>query len=283
MSIRHTLTCITIVVLALTFSTSMTMAATETFHETYTVEAGTPLTLDNRNGSITINVWEKDTVDVIAKKKTNLGGKLSNVEIQVNIDDTMSIETVYLVKNPRVSVEYAITVPASMPIEQAESSNGAITLEGTTGDVAVRTSNGSIKVRKHAGNVSAHTSNGSIDMKQLTGVVKADTSNGNIDITGASGIEEAETSNGNISVEVAELHADEVTLKTSNGKIKMFLLSELNADLEMRTSNGKISIHDIEIVTRESSKTQFKGRLGNGGKTLTAKTSNGSIEVRALK
>lgn len=283
MSIRHALTCITTVALALLFSASPALAATETFHEAYTVEDGTPLTVDNRNGSVTINVWEKETVDVVAKKKTNRGGKLSNVEIQVNIGDAMSIETVYLVKDPRVSVEFSITVPASMSIQQVESSNGAITLEGTTGDVGVRTSNGSIEVRQHAGNVSAQTSNGSIDMKQLTGVVKANTSNGGIDITGAGGIEEAETSNGTISVEVAELHADEVTLKTSNGKIKMFLSPELNADLEMRTSNGKITIHDVEIVTQEVSKTQFKGRIGSGGKTLTAKTSNGSIGVYTLK
>ncbi len=51
----------------------------------------------------------------------------------------------------------------------------------------------------------------------------------------------------------------------------------------METSNGKISIHDVEIVTREISKTEFKGRIGSGGKTLTVKTSNGSIEVYELK
>ena len=55
MSIRHALTCITTVVLALILSASMAMAATETFHETYTVAAGTPLIVDNRNGSITID------------------------------------------------------------------------------------------------------------------------------------------------------------------------------------------------------------------------------------
>ena len=46
------------------------LAATETFHETYDVTSGTPLTVSNRNGGITVRVWENETVDVIAAEIT---------------------------------------------------------------------------------------------------------------------------------------------------------------------------------------------------------------------
>lgn len=262
---------------------SPVMADTETFHETYSVGAGTPLIVENRNGSVTISVWDKDIVDVVAVKKTHLGGKLSDVEIQVEAGDTLRIETVYLVKNPRVSVNYTITVPASMPIELARSSNGALELTGTAGDVEARTSNGSIKVTQHAGLVDAKTSNGKITLRRIAGAVTADTSNGSVEIVDVAGIQNVETSNGSISAEIVGLTADNARLKTSNGSIKVWLATDMNADLEMKTSNGKITLHDIEVMVSEISKTQLEGRLGTGGPRLEVKTSNGSIEIHALK
>ncbi len=283
MSIRHVFTGILVLVLTLTVSPLIAMAATETFHETYAVKSGTPVTVTNRNGAIAIAVWDKDTVDVVAVKKTHLGGSLNDVEIRVNTGETLSIETVYLVNNPRVSIEYTISVPASIPITLAESSNGAITLKGTSGDVDVHTSNGAIKIQQHTGNVSARTSNGAIDIQRISGVVKAHTSNGSISIVGTSGIEKAETSNGSIKAEIVDIVTDELALKTSNGSVKVFLSPSLNADLDVKTSNGKITIHDIEILTTSVSKTAFKGRIGNGGNLLTIKTSNGSIDVYQLQ
>ena len=283
MRIRHLVTGIVIFVFALILSASTALAVTETFHETYTAQAGTPLTVNNRNGSITMTVGQNETVDIVAVKKTHLGGRLSDVEIRVNMGETFSIETVYLVNNPRVSVEYTISVPSSMPIIRLESSNGAIMLNDTTGETVVQTSNGAIKVNQHTGAVDAKTSNGAIEMQHISGMVSARTSNGSITIVETAGIEEAETSNGSISAEVADILADRLTLKTSNGRIRVWLSANLNADLNMKTSNGAITIHDLEIMTTRVSKTEFEGRIGSGGKPLTAKTSNGSIEVYELK
>jgi DUF4097 and DUF4098 domain-containing protein YvlB len=272
-----------VIVLILILSASTAMAATETFHETYEVGPETPLTVSNKNGGITINVWDNDFVDVTAEKKTHLGGSLDDVEIHVTTGDTLTIETVYLVKFPRVSVNYTILVPASVIVEEVQTSNGAIRLQGCQGDVAAQTSNGAINIQQHTGDVSAKTSNGSIDVQQITGYVKAKTSNGGISIANVAGIVEAETSNGSISAEVTDIQADEVTLKTSNGRVKVFLAPDLNAELEMKTSNGKITIQDVEIITTEISKTRFEGRIGDGGKKLNVKTSNGSIDVYGLK
>ena len=269
--------------LGITVLAPVALAATETFHETYNVKPETRLTVSNKNGGITIRAWENETVDVVAEKKTNLGGKLEDVEIAVTVGERMTIETVHLVKNPRVSVSYTISVPSSMIIEQVQSSNGAMTLQGANGDVIAKTSNGAIKIVEHTGNVSVETSNGGIELQQINGSVKAETSNGAIKITGVTGITGVKTSNGSIHAEIMEIAEESLELKTSNGSIKIFLASDLNADVEMNTSNGKISIQDIEIVTTEISKTSFEGRIGDGGKKLEVKTSNGTIEVYGLR
>lgn len=275
--------CVAVTMLFLLFfGMSTVYADTETFHETYEVSSGTPLTVLNKNGAIRISVWDKDSVDVVAEKKTQLGGNLNNVKIEVTVGETMTIETVYLVKNPRVSVKYTISVPAQVVVESVKSSNGAITLNEVSGDVTAETSNGVIEITGNKGNVNAKTSNGAIELNRIDGYVEARTSNGTIRIAGVSGLVAAETSNGSISTEVPDIQND-THIKTSNGPIKVYLPAELDANLELKTSNGKIGLHEIEILTSEVSETSLKGRIGDGGSLLYIKTSNGSIDVYRLE
>ena len=44
--------------------------AQEEFRETYKLKSGSPLSVENTNGSISVTVWDKDYVDVYAVKKT---------------------------------------------------------------------------------------------------------------------------------------------------------------------------------------------------------------------
>jgi DUF4097 and DUF4098 domain-containing protein YvlB len=257
-------------------------AVTEMFHETYEVTSGTPLQVRNINGGIRISTWDKDYVDVAAEKKELIGGNVKNVKIEVTVGDSMLIETVHLVKNPRVSVNYTISVPAAIVVESVKSSNGAITLRDVHGDVMAETSNGAIDITGNTGKVKAKTSNGAIELSRIEGYVEAKTSNGAIKITGVSGVVSAETSNGSISAEIPDIQND-VRIKTSNGSIKAYLSPELDVNLEVKTSNGKIGLHDIEILTREVSKTSLKGRLGDGGLLLNIKSSNGSIDIYGLQ
>jgi DUF4097 and DUF4098 domain-containing protein YvlB len=257
-------------------------AASENFQETYEVKPGTTLEVQNKNGSVEIARWDKPQVEVWAEKKADfLGGKLDKVKIEVTAGDVMSIKTVYLEENPRVSVTYIISVPKDVSVKSVESSNGAITLKGTQGDVTVETSNGRIEVEGVNGNVKAKTSNGKIEITSVQGSVEARTNNGEIAITKVTEIRSAETSNGRIRAEIQEMR-DDVELKTSNGAIELYLSPKLNIEIEMKTSNGKISTQGVNITSSESSDTKLNGKIGSGGKQLSVKTSNGSITVYKL-
>lgn len=290
----------TLVVGLMLLVTMPALALVETFHQTYEVKPGVSLKVYNKNGSIDITAWDKSTVDVTAEKQSQMGGNVQDVQIEVTNAETFTIKTVYLTQNPRVSVKYTISVPGHMLVEHVESSNGTITVKGTAGDLTADTSNGALSLANLKGAATAKTSNGGITMEDIDGVVKADTSNGVIRLTRITGAVEAETSNGKIEVaEVAELVSlktsngsikaeipvmtQDAQIKTSNGAITLYLSPELQANLDLDTSNAKITISGIEIVTTEISKTSFKGRLGDGGKTLTVKTSNGAIDVFGLK
>jgi DUF4097 and DUF4098 domain-containing protein YvlB len=241
------------------------------------------LALQNKNGGVTMRGWEKSYIEVSAEKKSRWGGNVDHVEIKITRGDgTLTIETIYRVKNPRVSVTYDISVPEHVSVSAVDSSNGAITLEDLQGDIVAETSNGRIEIEDIHGAIKAKTSNGRIEIHQVSGDVEAKTSNGSIEITEVSGIVAAQTSNGRIQVEISEMQED-AQIKTSNGAIELYVSPDVHANIEMKTSNGKITIQEIEIITSELSRTELKGKLGNGGKQLYVKTSNGNIDVYKLQ
>jgi len=241
---------------------------TEEFQDTRQVAVGTKIKVFNTNGSIDISKWDKDSVEVFAVKKTRCdSSELDKVEIQVTMDPVnggMTIKTVYIKKNARVTVNYEIKLPANVTVDSVDNTNGTILLDGVKGDAVV------------------NTSNGQIDIENVDGWVSATTSNGAINITGTTGVLEAETSNGSIKVEIPNMRNEDVNIETTNGSIKAYISSNLNVNIEMRTSNGTISIHDIQIVVTESSSTLLKGTIGTGGPTIFIKTSNGNVDVYKL-
>lgn len=290
-----------ICVLCLSFGMVLPAGAnTEVFEQHYDVEPGTRLELKNRNGEVRISQWDESRVRVYAKKKAQPGGNLKKVDIIVETGDTLRIETVYLVNNPRVTVNYEIHVPAGTIVAAVENSNGLIRLENIEGGSSVKTSNGKIVIRNAAGNILAETSNGEIDIQDVTGDVTAETSNGSISISSVTGIASGKTSNGKIKVEkvgglrdlttssgyieaeIPAIFTEDLLLKNSNGAIKVKLPSGLNAELELKTSNGNINLHEIEVLTSKVSKNSLKGRIGAGGALLKMKTSNGAIDLYPL-
>jgi len=264
------------------FIVSLVSADTETFDETYEVSSGTRFEIRNRNGRVNIKGWDRSQIKVHATKKTHWGGKLENVEIQVSQGADFKIETIQLVKKPRVSVSYDIRVPVNVVVKIVRTSNGKIELQGTHGDTEVETSNGKIEVKDAVGDIDAHTSNGGIEIEDVKGFVSAHTSNGSIEVEGTSGVEELETSNGSIDAEVRAIGGNGLRVRSSNGAIELELAAGLNANLNARTSNGKIKLDDVEVVVKEISKNALRGRIGKGGKKISCRTSNGRILLKKL-
>ena len=242
-------------------------AITEEFRETYDAENGTKLNVSNKNGGISISNWENSYVEVFAIKKTFLNeDELKKIEIVINQENKeFNIKTEYLTKNTKVSVSYEIKVPLNILVNDILTSNGSISLQGTTGNSILKTSNGKIFVRN------------------VDGIINAKTSNGKISILETKGIIQARTSNGKIEVELQDLIDQDIDISTSNGAIKIYLSPEIDAELEIKTTNGKISLNDLKLVVSKMSSTHVKGELGKGGNRINIRTSNGSINIYSKK
>ena len=255
-----------VLTLALLCSSACTVGAetTEEFHKTLSPAAGTPLTVENTNGSITITAWDREDVDILAVKKTREGrDELDKVEIDISENGKLRIETEYLERNAKVSVNYTIKVPFTIPVELVSTTNGSLELEGTSGDTVAKTTNGSITVRDAGGSI------------------ESTTTNGNISVTDVSSIRRVTTTNGKIEVSFDKLVSD-TEFTTTNGSVDVRFPAGMNADLELQTTNGSIRANGIKMLVDEISKRHLSGKLGSGGPKINVKTTNGSISLEEL-
>lgn len=107
------------------------LEATEEFNRTVTVEPGSEVVVINRNGGVTVDVREGETVTVSAVKRSAYGQtELDKVQIVVTEGDPLRIETVHTAQDPQVNVDCTIHLPPATVLLRAESSNGPIDLAG---------------------------------------------------------------------------------------------------------------------------------------------------------
>ncbi|HJU53045.1 MAG TPA: DUF4097 family beta strand repeat-containing protein [Pyrinomonadaceae bacterium] len=137
------------------------------------------------------------------------------------------------------------------------------------------------KVRVPRGvNFSGRTVNGNIETGALGSDVDARTVNGSISIS-AAGVASAKTVNGSISARLGRADwSGELDFKTVNGGITLDLPSDTNTEVTAETLNGDISTDFPMTILGRISRKHLNGTIGNGGRELSLKSVNGSIQLR---
>lgn len=254
---------------------------TEQFDRTVAVEPESGIVVINHNGNVAVNVREGEDVGITAVKRSVYGrGELEKVRIEVTEGDPLRVETVHTTFDPRVSVDYTISLPPTVVLQRIESSNGGIELSGVRlEETELLTSNGRVIVDgAPGGDLAATSSNGRIEIRGAEGYVTATTSNAGITVEDCGGIAGLATSNGEVTAELSAVRGD-VTVSSSNAGITLRFAEDLDARVVATTSNGGITVHDLMLRLEESTGTSVSGTLGNGGPTVTVKTSNAGIDL----
>ncbi len=144
-------------------------------------------------------------------------------------------------------VSFDLRVPAALAL-QLTTSNGAVAVSGVTGALDVHTSNGSITADGATGQLSLRTSNGAIRARDLhTAVVDATTSNGSV----------------TVSFLTTPTH---VAVNTSNGAVRV-------------TVPGGSGPYRVDVTTDNGSRTVDVPTDPNATRTISVRTSNGSVHV----
>jgi hypothetical protein len=226
-------------------------SATKEITTTYPLKAGGSFDLSNVNGTVRIEVWDKDVVEVRAVKSTqDKESALDQVSIDVDAKpDALSVSTRYPGEGGvEVAVDYTIHVPRSAHLNHLSTVNGTLRVTESEGIGDLHTVNGNIEIYGGSGNVHAHTTNGNVYMEWKRAA----------DANGA----------------VAE---------TTNGSVLLAIPANTRANLEARCRNGSFSTELPFIMQGDEQPRVLRGRLGSGGVPIHLGTVNGAIRVVELK
>lgn len=234
------------------FASAECRAVTKEVTTTYPLKSDGSFDLKNVNGTVHIEAWDKDVVEVRAVKSTqDKESALDQVSIEVDAKpDSLSISTRYPEDSGvEVAVDYTIHVP------------------------------------RHAHLNHLSTINGTLSVMQAEELGDLHTVNGNIEIYGGSGNVHAHTTNGNVYMEWKRAAAAQgAVAETTNGSVLLAIPANTRASLEARCRNGSFSSDLPFRMMGEDEPRVLHGRLGRGtGVPIHLGTVNGAIRVVELK
>ncbi len=229
-------------------------AFTEEFHQTYALTPDGSVELDNINGAVHISTWNQNEVKVDAVKYADAKERLDDARIEIDSSkEHLSIRTKYRdhdltfnwgSHNNPASVEYTLTVPRTVRLDEIKLINGALDVTGVTGEVHASCINGRLEAHNLAGRAELSTINGHLDAR------------------------------------FDQLSGSPVELNSVNGSVELTIPSDSKAEIEASTVSGGIDndfglrVNHHRVVGHD-----LRGELGTGGTRIKLENVNGRIEI----
>lgn len=218
--------------------------------ETFALDAGGRVSLENINGDVEIEAWDRAEVEIRYTKRGKTEESLERVEVKIDATDShVSIETDY--KKGRnydaASVDFVLSVPRGARLDDIDLVNGSLRVTGVEGSVKADLVNGKAVLRELGGDVEVSTVNGPID------------------------------------AELTRLEASQdVTLESVNGRLEVSLPAGVQADVEAETVHGAIeNDFGLEVKRDGFVGRSLRGSIGGGGPRVRLDNVNGSITIRS--
>jgi len=198
----------------------------------------TSIRLESGNGGLRVDASAKTSTVSVHRKVNYRGSKPGGTSFSVS-GGVLTLSGC----GQHCGVDYVVKVPAGLPVS-GSTSNGGVTLNDV-GAVDVHTSNGSISVNGTTGPVKLRTSNGSVTVKDARGGgIDTTTSNGGVTIQATAPQDiTAHTSNGSLKV-TAPSAGYRVSAKTTHGSRKVAFTDDPSGRyrLDLSTSNGNLTL-----------------------------------------
>ncbi len=225
------------------------------------IAAGETFNVTNSSGRTTIRVGGGNTVHVVATRRFWVPGQPPDVNLTPAASSvSLEMPTNRTTFGQNATVDYAIEVPAGVQVN-AQSSSGALDIDGIQGAVQAETSSGALTLNNIGGEVRAKTSSGRIRGTQLRHVRDVQTSSGSVTLEG--------------------VFADAAQVRTSSGEVEVRLGSGSAVAVDISTRSGDINLRGVTLGNQSKERNALKGTFGSpqGGATLAIQTSSGDIRL----
>lgn len=272
----------------------------EGIEQIYEVERDGTLTLEAEVGSVRVDSWTNDEVEIRIEKRVKgrredrARNAFNEIEVVLSQQDNeVRIQVVdngsdYFFRN-RVTVKMTLRVPESCALDLS-TVDGKIEIDNMKGPVTVRAVDGDIEIRKAEGRIDAGTTDGNIEIEEITGSVTARAVDGDIEINATHGHVTASTTDGDIEIRRTR---GTVTANTVDGDIDIRHVTEevsatsTDGDIEIRDAKSAVNANTVDgnIETNTTEGEVDAGALeGNihlfdARGSVKAQAARGSIEV----
>jgi Toastrack DUF4097 len=239
-----------LLLLTLGFLTATSAAALEQkeFSSNYPLRPGGTLSVENVQGKIEVEGWDRPEVEMSVTKST-AGTQEDLDEVRVVVESSagaLALHTLYPQDSGEpVKVDYHLRVPRQLLVDRLRTVYGDIAVHGVEGENMLRTLNGSIEVGGTSGRLLARAVNGAILASPRS---LPDSGNG-------------------------------VMLETLSGDVVIALPPHANADLHLSTVAGKILGSYVFQASNIPGDSTREARVGRGGATIKVRTVKGNIRV----
>jgi hypothetical protein len=222
----------------------------ETTTNVYEFQEGGDLILENMDGDIFIEGWDRDEVELVLEKFFNpRSGRLGiygrrDFVPEVDVEETEGLLRIRTRSREMEmgSVNFIMKVPHSINLRRIISREGYISVSGIYGKSVLEVIKGDVAVENYSGSLSVFVEEGSIE------------------------------------AELLDLRdSDDINLSAGRGDITIRLLEEVKAFVEASVSGGEI-VSDFEYEKQEPfDRAAFQ--IGEGGPGIRLSTLDGSVFI----
>ena len=254
--------------------------------------------ISNTSGSITVNGWSRDQVEVTGELGRNVeelilerDGDRVTVKVKVPRKSGRGIESDLHIQVPAGSSINVATVSSDIDVlevrgeQKLESVSGDIDTETDGADISATVVSGDIEIRGKGQDAETHAGavSGDISMLRVAGVVESGTVTGDLVVDeGSFDRVKLHTVNGEVMFNSELRKGGKLSAEAVNGTINLEFAGDVSARFDFDTPNGDIDNCFGPERQRTSKHTPgwvLRFEEGGGDGTVSASTVNGDIEI----
>jgi len=227
----------------------------ETVEKTFPADKSTQLRIENTNGKVEIEAWDKDKVVVTATIYAEDKEGRDRVKVIVTqrgnrLDVSTDFKNQFSWSNHNYSkVDYFINAPSYISLDDADLTNGSLLIKGVKGEINASLTNGKLVATGLASNTRVESNNGSVSL-----------------------------SYGNNLTALSNIGVD-----SNNGSISLTFPETLEAKIKAKSNNGSIyNDFGLEVNKRRSNARTLFGELGSGKVKINLSSNNGAIKIKKI-
>lgn len=244
--------------------------AQQDVEKSFSVKSDDNFNLSTSMGNITIDTWDKNEVNVIAKNILESETDLLSMEQNGN-----SIEVVFEGEDSD-EVEFEVMIPSDLNLELSTGGGNIELKSDLKGKIHASTAGGNISTKNINGKADISTAGGNIKMGDINNNADISTAGGNVKVGNITGTADISTAGGNIKVSSV---SNSAIISTAGGNIS---IGNIDGNADVSTAGGNISVDKVS-GSAEISTAGGNIKLDGATGTVEANTGAGNIKLINIK